>query len=144
MGAAARGPAVASPAATPLRAGRRAAPSLLAIAFLGGLGLATYAFWSRSDLDLFRWPMAELALHGRPLLVYQVHAGIWRSDNGPLSLLPLTAVAAVVSAVGWQADAPLRDAIVMVVFGVFALAFAGEAVRAVQSARGHPLPHSMA
>ena len=115
------------------------APCLLATAFLAGLGLATLACWSRSDLDLFRWPMAELALRGHPLLVYTVHAGIWRSDNGPLSLVPLTGVVATLNALGWQADVPLRDAIVMGLFGLFALAFAREAVRAVESARGHPL-----
>jgi hypothetical protein len=122
---------------------RRVEPYLLATAFMAGLALATLACWSRSDLDLFRWPMAELALHGHPLLIYTVHAGIWRSDNGPLSLLPLTAVAATVNALGWQADAPLRDAIVIGVFGLFALALGGEAVRAVGSARGHPLFRSV-
>ena len=136
--------AIGALAATALRVGRRAEPYFLATLFLSGLGLATFACWSRSDLDLFRWPMAELALHGRALFVYTLHAGIWRSDNGPLSLLPLTAVAAVVNAVGWQADPPLRDAIVMGVFGFFSLAFALEAVRAVESVRGHPLPHSIA
>ena len=131
-------------AATALRVGRRAEPYFLAALFLSGLGLATFACWRRSDLDVFRWPMAELALHGRALLVYTVHAGIWRSDNGPLSLLPLTAVAALVNAVGWQADAPLRDAIVVGVFGFFALASALEAVRAVETVRGHPLPRAIA
>ena len=131
-------------AAIALRIGRRVEPYLVATAFLAGLALASFAFWSKSDLDLFRWPMAELALHGHPLFIYTVHAGIWRSDNGPLSLLPLTAVVASVNALGWQADAPLRDAVVMGVFGLFALAFAREAVRAVGSARGQPLPRSVA
>lgn len=134
---------IASLAATTRRAGRLATPRVLASAFLAGLALATFAFWSRSDLDLFRWPMAELALHGRPLLVYSVHAGVWRSDNGPLSLVPLTAVVATVNALGWEADAPLRDAVVMGVFGLFALAFAREAVRVVGSARDQPLPASV-
>jgi hypothetical protein len=47
-------------------------PYLLATAFLAGLALASFAFWSKSDLDLFRWPMAELALHGHPLFIYTV------------------------------------------------------------------------
>ncbi len=115
---------------------------MLALTFLAGLALATFVFWSKSDLDLFRWPMAELALHGRPFLVYSVHSGIWRSDNGPLSLLPLTGVVAAVNTFGWQANAPLRDALVVGVFGAFALAFGREAVRAAGSARGHPLARS--
>jgi hypothetical protein len=134
---------IASCTAIALRIGRRVEPYLLATAFLAGLALATFAFWSKSDLDLFRWPMAELALHGHPLFIYTVHSGLWRSDNGPLSLLPLTAVVATVNALGWQADAPLRDAVVMGLFGLFALAFAREAVRAVGEARGHPFPRSV-
>ena len=43
---------------------------------------------------------------------------------------------ATVNALGWQADAPLRDAVVMCVFGLSALPFGREAVRAVGSARG--------
>jgi hypothetical protein len=140
----ARRAGIAPRAAIPWPAARRAAPHLLAPAFLAGLALATLALWSRSDLDLFRWPMAELALHGHPLLVYTVHSGIWRSDNGPLSLLPLTAVVAAVNAVGWQTDAPLRDAVVVGLFGLFALAFAREAVRSVGSAVGRPLSRSVA
>jgi hypothetical protein len=119
-------------------------PCLLAAAFLGGLVLATLVLWSRSDLDVFRWPMAELALRGHPLVVYTVHSGIFRSDDGPLSLLPLSAVVATLNTLGWQADAPLRDAVVMGVFGLFALAFAREAVRVVEGVRGHPLPHPYA
>jgi hypothetical protein len=127
-----------------LRTGRRSAPTLLALAFLAGLALASVAVWSRSDLDVFRWPMAELALHGHPLLVYSIHSGIWRSDNGPLSLAPLTAVVAAVNALGWQADQPLRDAVVLGVFGLFALAFGREAVRGVEAGRGRPLAHPVA
>lgn len=135
---------VAPLAAMGLRAGRRVRPQLLAAAFLAGLALASFLCWRHNDLDLFRWPMAQLVLHGHPLLVYSVHAGVWWSDNGPLSLLPLTAVAATVNALGWQADAPLRDAVVMGVFGIFALGLASEAAQAVASVRGRPLPRPVA
>ena len=63
---------ITSLAAVALRIGRRVEPYLLATAFLAGLALASFAFWSKSDLDLFRWPMAELALHGHPLFIYTV------------------------------------------------------------------------
>jgi hypothetical protein len=124
---------------------RRVLPSLaLAGGFILALAVASRLLWTESDLDLFRWPMAELALHGHPLLVYSVHAGAWRSDNGPLSLLPLIPVAALANLLGWSPNAPLRDALAIALLGGGAsLIFAREALAAIRRARGTPLPRPL-
>ena len=54
-----------------------------------------------SDLDNFFLPAVRIVLSGHPLLVYTVrYQGIIANDNGPLGLVPLTAVSAVVSQLG--------------------------------------------
>jgi len=110
--------------------------------FLAGSGLVAALFYSPGDLDGFRWPMAEMALHGHPLLVYSVHVGPWRSDDGPLGLVPLTAVAALANALGWQDSIDLRADLTIALFGIFSLLLAREAVLAIEAVRGpfrHPL-----
>src|SRR6266550_9028255 len=46
-----------------------------------------------SDLDNFFLPAVRIVLSGHPLLIYTVrYQGIIANDNGPLGLVPLTAV----------------------------------------------------
>jgi hypothetical protein len=108
----------------------------LVVIVVGASGLSAFVFHGWNDLDAFRWPMAELAVHGYPLFVYAVHAGVSHSDNGPATLVPLALVAAVVNALGWQLDTALRDAVAVAVFSVFSLLLAREAVLAIEAGRG--------
>ncbi len=116
---------------------RRAAIPLLAIAFMAASAVAVLLFdTSRTDLDVFFWPSAEIALHGHPLLVYTLRAGPYPNANGPVSLLPLGLVVAIVNAVGWQDSMRLRDALTVGAFAVFSLLMAREAVLAIEAGRG--------
>src|ERR1035438_4537818 len=82
---------------------RRAAIPLLAVVFMVASAVAVLLFdTSKTDLDVFFWPSAEIAVHGHPLLVYTLRAGPYPNANGPVSLLPLGLVAAVINALGWQ------------------------------------------
>lgn len=94
---------------------------------------------SRSDLDTFFWPSAEIAAHGHPLLVYAVRSGIYPDANGPLSLVPLSLVAAVANALGVAGTMRVRDALAQGAFAVFVLLMAREAVLAVEAGRGRPV-----
>jgi hypothetical protein len=115
---------------------RRAVIPLLAAAFIVASGVAVLLFdTSKTDLDVFFWPSAEIALHGHPLLVYTLRAGPYPNANGPVSLLPLSLVAAIVNALGWQDSTRLRDALTVGVFAVFSLLMAREAVLAVEAGR---------
>jgi hypothetical protein len=91
---------------------------------------------SKTDLDVFFWPSAEIALHGHPLLVYTLRAGPYPNANGPVSLLPLGLVVAVINALGWQDNMRLRDALTVGVFAVFSLLMAHEALLAIEAGRG--------
>jgi len=116
---------------------RRAAIPLLAIAFMVASAVAVLLFdTSKTDLDVFFWPSAEIAVHGHPLLVYTLRAGPYPNANGPVSLLPLGVVVAVINALGWQEGMRLRDALTVGVFAVFSLLMAREAVLAIEAGRG--------
>ncbi len=93
-----------------------------------------------NDLDYFFLPAVRIALNGHPLLVYAVRfQGIIANDNGPLGLVPLTAVAAVASRLGWRDDErPLR-ALILGVLSIFSLLMAREAVAAIDRLRGTSL-----
>ncbi|GAC1685132.1 MAG: hypothetical protein PVS2B1_04870 [Candidatus Dormibacteraceae bacterium] len=93
-----------------------------------------------TDLDISFWPSAQVALAGHPLLVYgfdthQAHP----NANGPLSLVPLTAVGAVLTAIGWFDTIYLRRAVTFAIFSLFILGMAREAVTAIERLRGSPL-----
>jgi hypothetical protein len=109
-------------------------PRLLPIAvYLGFAFSLSFVMGSKdSDLDVFFWPSAELAAHGHPLLIYSIHAGPYPNANGPLSLLPLTFVALIANSVGWASNPPLRDGLVLVVFSIFTLLAAHEAVHLLE------------
>ena len=90
-----------------------------------------------TDLDYFFLPAVRIALRGQPLLVYTVRfQTVIANDNGPLGLLPLTAVAAVASWLGWPDDQRLLRAFVLAAFSVFSLLMAREAVKAIDRLRG--------
>jgi hypothetical protein len=90
-----------------------------------------------SDLENFFLPAVRIALSGHPLLVYTArYQDIIANDNGPLGLLPLTAVAAIASRLGWLADARLLRTLIMAAFSIFSLLMAREAVAAIDRLRG--------
>jgi hypothetical protein len=116
---------------------RRAAVPLLALAFMAASAVAVLLFdTSRTDLDVFFWPSAEIALHGHPLLVYTLRAGAYPNANGPVGLLPLGVVTAIANAVGWEDSMRLRDALTVGVFAIFSLLMAREALLAIETGRG--------
>ena len=93
-----------------------------------------------SDLDNFFLPAVRIVLSGHPLLVYTVrYQGIIANDNGPVGLVPLTAVSAVVSQLGWLDDERLRRSLIMGAFSIFSLLMAREAVAAIDRLRGSML-----
>ena len=90
-----------------------------------------------TDLDYFFFPAVRIALSGHPLLVYTVRfQGIIANDNGPLGLVPLTAVAAVASRLGWLDDERLRRMLVLAALSISSLLMAREAVTAIDRLRG--------
>src|SRR2546426_3882990 len=93
-----------------------------------------------TDLDYFFFPAVRIALSGHPLLVYTARfQAIIANDNGPLALVPLTAVAAVASRIGWLDDERLRRMLVLGAFSIFSLLMAREAVAAIDRLRGTSL-----
>jgi hypothetical protein len=93
-----------------------------------------------TDLDIFFWPSAKVAVLGHPLLVYSA-AGHdpYPNANGPLALVPLSVVGVFVNAFGWL-DAPTqRRAVALAAFSVFLLLMSREAVAAIERIRGRPL-----
>jgi hypothetical protein len=110
------------------------------------LGLAYALVWAiagwlwtgpLNDLDYFFLPAVRIALNGHPLQVYAVrYQEVIANDNGPLGLVPLTAVSAVASWLGWMDDARLRRALILGVLSIFSLLMAREAVAAIERVRG--------
>jgi hypothetical protein len=92
-----------------------------------------------TDLDFFFLPAVRIALSGHPLLVYTVRfQGVIANDNGPLALVPLTAVGAMASWLGWDDSRQLR-ALILATFSFFTLLMAREAVAAIDRLRGASL-----
>jgi hypothetical protein len=113
-------------------AARSALALLLYLAFAFVLPLLMTA--RDSDLDVFFWPAAELAVHGHPLAVYTIQAGPYPNANGPLSLIPLTAVAFLANALGWASQPALRDGLALAAFSIFTLLAAHEADALIEMA----------
>ena len=92
-----------------------------------------------TDLDFFFLPAMRIVLSGHPLMVYTVRfQSIIANDNGPLGLVPLTAVGAIASWLGWDDNRLLR-ALVLAAFSIFTLLMAREAVLAIDRLRGASL-----
>jgi hypothetical protein len=93
-----------------------------------------------TDLDIFFWPSARLAVAGHPLLVYSASGhDAYPNANGPLALVPLSAVGVVLNAFGWLYAPTQRRAAALLVFSVFLLLMSREAVAAIDRIRGRPL-----
>ncbi len=92
-----------------------------------------------TDLDFFFFPAVRTILSGHPLMVYTVRfQSFIANDNGQLGLVPLTAVGAIASWLGWD-DIRLLRALVLAAFSIFTLLMAREAVLAIDRLRGASL-----
>jgi hypothetical protein len=93
-----------------------------------------------TDLDAFFLPSARIGLGGNPLLDYSLrYAGNYPNANGPLSLVPLTAVAVLAQHLGWLDNPPLRRMLVQAVFAIFPLFLVWEVWQAIQRLLDRPL-----
>jgi hypothetical protein len=120
--------------------GRRSRRDLWALASVALWVAVAFLPLKPSDLDGFFWPSAQTALAGHPLLVYQPWGDVaYPNANGPLALVPLTAVGVVVRALGWMGMLQLRRAVALGAFSVFILLMAREGVSAIERLRGRPL-----
>jgi hypothetical protein len=114
-----------------------------------GLLIALYlAIWAScglipfntTDLEAFFFPAVRIALEGHPLGVYAVRYGeVYPNANGPLSLLPLTAVGALTQLLGWIDLLALRRALIFAVFALFPLLLAHEGLRTIARLNRTPL-----
>lgn len=119
---------------------RAALPGLLVVAYVAMWFLAGFLPQVPTDLDISFWPSARVALAGHPLLVYTAGGRLdYPNANGPLSLLPLTAVGVVVRALGLLDSFYPRRAVAFAIFSLFILAMAREGVAAIDRLRGRPL-----
>jgi hypothetical protein len=93
-----------------------------------------------TDLDIFFWPSAKVAVTGHPLLVYTA-AGhdAYPNANGPLALVPLSVVGVFLNLFGWLDAVTQRRAVALAVFSVFVVLMVREAVGAIDRVRGSPL-----
>ena len=107
------------------------------VALWTGVGLLPF---QPTDLDIFFWPSARIAVNGHLFSVYAAGGqALYPNANGPVSLLPLSAIGVLLNAVGWlDASAPRRG-IALGVFCLFILLMAREAVAAIERLRGAPL-----
>src|ERR1700682_2655927 len=122
------------------RLARRSRSGLWAISSVALWGAVAFLPLNPSDLDGFFWPSAQAALAGNPLMVYQPFGGMaYPNANGPLALIPLTAVGVVVRALGWMDILRLRRAVALGVFSIFILLMAREGGSAIERRRGKPL-----
>src|SRR5215469_18786812 len=107
-----------------------------------GLGLAALivlylVFWALmslqitnpTDFDVFFLPSAKIALSGHPFDIYRIrYAVTYPNANGPLSMLPLTVVAALAQRLGIINDFVRCRMLVAVAFAIFPLLLSYEAV----------------
>ncbi len=115
----------------------RAVIAAAAAVYVCAWGLLGLLDINATDLDVFFLPSARIALAGHPLQVYSLrYMTLYPNANGPLSLVPLTAVAALAQRLGWLDDVYLRRMLVMAAFAVFALLMGREAMAAVDRLRG--------
>lgn len=107
------------------------------VALWVGVGLLPF---QPTDLDIFFWPSAKIAVQGHPFSVYAAGGqALYPNANGPVSLLPLSALGVLLNWVGWlDASAPRRG-IALGIFSLFVLLMAREAVAAIDRLRGTPL-----
>src|SRR5215469_4066650 len=118
-----------------------------------GLGLAALivlylVFWALmslqitnpTDFDVFFLPSAKIALSGHPFDIYRIrYAVTYPNANGPLSMLPLTVVAALAQRLGIINDFVRCRMLVAVAFAIFPLLLSYEAVRSLDILLKRPL-----
>jgi hypothetical protein len=93
-----------------------------------------------TDLDIFFWPSAKVAVLGHPMLVYTASGqDNYPNANGPLALVPLSAVGAFLNLFGWLDAVTQRRAVALAVFSVFLVLMAREAVNTIDRVRGSPV-----
>jgi hypothetical protein len=93
-----------------------------------------------TDLDIFFWPSAQIAVAGHPLLVYSPGGqDAYPNANGPVALAPLTVVGLVVRAFGWLNAYDERRAFALAAFSLFVLLMAREGIAAIDRLRGDRL-----
>jgi len=104
-------------------------------------GIVGWLYWGPlTDLDFFFLPAVRIALTGHPLMVYMVRfQSVIANDNGPLGLVPITAVAAIVSWLGGGNDTRLVRSVILAALSIFSLLMAREAVAAIDRLRGASL-----
>ena len=94
----------------------------------------------QTDMDIFFWPSAGIAVHGHPLLVYVARGQAdYPNANGPVALVPLTALGFVLNLFNAFDAQPWRRSFALALFSLFLLLMCREAVRAVERIRGAPL-----
>jgi hypothetical protein len=97
--------------------------------------------YDHSDLDLFFWPSAQIAAHGRPLAIYTAQASALYPDaNGPLGLIPLLPITVVANAMGWANSVLLRVGAVYAITALITVLLAWEAMRLVGRSHGLVTP----
>ncbi|HEV2218451.1 MAG TPA: hypothetical protein VGV88_12875 [Candidatus Dormibacteraeota bacterium] len=107
------------------------------VALWVGVGLLPFL---PTDLDIFFWPSARIAVHGHPFSVYAAGGqALYPNANGPVSLLPLSLLGALLNAVGWLDATALRRGIALGVFSLFIVLMTREAVAAIDRLRGAAL-----
>ncbi|MFI5282955.1 MAG: hypothetical protein ACHQ0J_07480 [Candidatus Dormibacterales bacterium] len=90
---------------------------------------------TQTDLDIFFWPAATVAVQGQPLMVYSKGGqSVYPDANGPTSLLPLTAVGLVADRLGWD-SIDRRRPLALGAFSLFLLLMAREGVAAIERLR---------
>lgn len=119
---------------------RRMAVAVLVALYIALWGATALFDINLTDFDVFFLPSARVALAGHPLLIYSVrYLTVYPNANGPLSILPLTLVAALTQHLGWLDDTHLRRMLAMAAFSVFALLMSREALLAIERYVAHPL-----
>src|SRR6202171_1875847 len=119
----------------------RVARWVFGFGYVAAWGIVGWLYWGPlTDLDFFFLPAVRIALSGHPLLVYTVRfQSVIANDNGPLGLVPITAVAAIVSRLGGGDDTRLLRAVILAALSIFSLLMAREAVAAIDRLRGASL-----
>lgn len=114
--------------------------ALLAAVYVFGSGLSALTGISLTDLDVFFLPSARYVLTGHPWMIYALrYDSSYPTANGPVSIVLLSGVAAVIRQLGWLDNLDLRRMVVMAAFSIFPLLMSWEAVAAVDRLRGAPL-----
>jgi len=102
-------------------------------------GISALLITKPNDLDAFFLPAVKFGLSGHPLEIYSLRfersSKPYPNANGPLSLIPLTAVSLVASKLGWLDNFFLRRMLILAAFAPFSILMAREAILAIEKLR---------